>query len=398
MGRGTVVALVLTCILVSVVTAPRAGRAGLGDALKKKASEAAKKGGEAADKATKTETPAEPAKSTPADEPEKASGGASGAGTGPGQVSAVSTKFDFVPGDSVMFFDDFTQDELGEFPQKWRLVGGTFEVAEMNGERWARCVSPDGHIRMKIPAGLPEFWTLEFDLYEEAMPTNFTLNLNGVTQAGDVVWEVMFPYGGVSLAFRSGDIFAQTPLEGGTANGRHHVMISGRGTALKAYMDRQRLANAPDVTARGTAADFDLRLFSPNKPMITQVRLAKGPRPAKDLLSEGKLVTHGILFETGSDVVLPESAPVLRQVAAWMEANAAAKLRITGHTDNVGAAASNLDLSKRRAASVAKVLSTQFAVGADRFTTDGKGDTQPVSSNAKPEGRAMNRRVEFAKL
>jgi flagellar motor protein MotB len=44
------------------------------------------------------------------------------------------------------------------------------------------------------------------------------------------------------------------------------------------------------------------------------------------------------------------------------------------------------------------VLSSQFGIAADRFQSDGKGDTQPVSSNAKPEGRAMNRRVEFAKL
>jgi outer membrane protein OmpA-like peptidoglycan-associated protein len=116
------------------------------------------------------------------------------------------------------------------------------------------------------------------------------------------------------------------------------------------------------------------------------------------MLATGKLVTYGIRFATGSDVVLPESAPVLRQVAAWLEKNPAAKLTITGHTDNVGTAASNLDLSKRRAASVAKVLTDQFAIGADRLTPQGKGDTQAVADNAKPEGRAMNRRVEFAKL
>ena len=54
-------------------------------------------------------------------------------------------------------------------------------------------------------------------------------------------------------------------------------------------------------------------------------------------------------------------------------------------------------MSKRRAAAVAKVLAEQFGVAADRFTTDGKGDAQGIASNAKPEGRAMNRRVEFAK-
>jgi hypothetical protein len=50
--------------------------------------------------------------------------------------------FDLVPAPSS---DDFTQDELGEFPARWRLSVGTFEVAEMSGERWLRCTSDDGH-------------------------------------------------------------------------------------------------------------------------------------------------------------------------------------------------------------------------------------------------------------
>src|SRR5207247_10957047 len=69
------------------------------------------------------------------------------------KVSSVSTRFDYVPGDSVMFVDDFKLDELGEFPARWRLVEGTFEVAEMDGERWLRCVSADGRGRMKLPTG-----------------------------------------------------------------------------------------------------------------------------------------------------------------------------------------------------------------------------------------------------
>ena len=132
--------------------------------------------------------------------------------------------------------------------------------------------------------------------------------------------------------------------------------------------------------------------------MITNVRFAEGCRPPKDMLAEGKLVTYGIFFKTGSDVVQPESAPVLRQIASYMEANSAVRLLIVGHTDNVGSAESNLDLSKRRAASVAAVLTSEFKIAADRFRTDGKGDTKPVSSNTKPEGRAMNRRVEFSKV
>jgi outer membrane protein OmpA-like peptidoglycan-associated protein len=118
----------------------------------------------------------------------------------------------------------------------------------------------------------------------------------------------------------------------------------------------------------------------------------------KDPFAAGTLVTYGIYFDSGSDVVKPESAPVLRQIAAYLAANPTVNLKIVGHTDNQGAPGSNLDLSKRRSASVARVLAEQFKLGADRFKTDGLGDTKPISRNDTAEGRAANRRVEFSKL
>ncbi len=385
-------------ILAALVAAP-AGHAGLGDALKKKVGDkATKKAEEAVDKAVD-----KPASTTPATG-EATSGGAgagksaSGAGGSGEKVSAVSSKFDFVPGDSVIFLDDFKQDEPGEFPARWRLTEGTFEVAEMDGERWLRCVSADGWVQLKLPVmtALPEFWTLEFDLWS-VEPNSSAFTVRGLNKDGEWIWEASFPQG-QDLAFRTGSIRSATTFEG-DVEGRHHMMFMGRGTAVKVYVDRQRLASIPEVSAaHGATVRFDIRFWASSKPMITNVRFAEGSRPAKDMLAEGKLVTHGIHFASGSDVVLPESAPVLRQVSTYMEANPAVKLRITGHTDNVGSAASNLDLSKRRAASVAGVLAEQFGIAADRFTADGKGDTRAVASNAKPEGRAMNRRVEFEKL
>lgn len=375
------------------------GHAGFADALKKKMAEkAAKKAGDAVDKAT--EKPAPPAAPDAGEGSERPAGGAAAPAGAGDKVSTVSTKFDFVPGDSVLFVDDFRQDDLGEFPARWALSIGTFETAEMDGERWLRCMSPDGTIRPKLPAmpKLPEFWTLEFDFFG-AEPLASALTVRGVAANDQITWEATWP-NGTSLSFRSGEIYSTAPLEGATtAAGRHHVMLMARGTALKVYLDRQRLANVPDITARaGLPKLLEFRLWANNQPMITNVRFAAGCRPAKDMLDSGRLVTYGIRFPTGSDVVLPESAPVLRQVASYMEARPDVKLRITGHTDNVGAAAGNLDLSKRRAASVAKVLSSDFGIAAERFATDGRGDTQAVASNAKPEGRAMNRRVEFAKL
>jgi outer membrane protein OmpA-like peptidoglycan-associated protein len=396
-------ALAAVTFLALALTAPVPGaHAGLADALKKKiADKVTKKAEGAVDKADPSAKPAEAPEaeaSEPASEPaaEKAAGEAGGK---PGQVSAVSTKFDFVPGDSLLFFDDFTLDELGEFPARWKLVTGTFEVAERDGERWLRCVSNDGRVRLKLPAmeRLPEYWTLEFD-FEGSEPLSSALTVIGVGKGGQSAWEVVYPQG-PALWIRSGEVYSSTPLENNASvGGRRHVMLMARGTALKVYLDRQRMANVPDVTVPAGAPEaIEIRLWASTQPMIANVRFAAGCRPAKDLLAEGKFVTYGIHFASGSDAVLPESAPTLRQITSYLEAHPAVKLQITGHTDGVGSAASNLDLSKRRAASVATVLAGQFGVAADRLATDGKGDTQAVASNEAPEGRAKNRRVEFAK-
>lgn len=405
--------LLTTVILLGVCLGAHVAEAGPFDGIKKKAGDKASKeaertieeaGSGSPEKEFQPEAGVQKAGGTPAGEAsapagaESAANGGSGSGSGGKSVASVSTKFDFIPGDSVLFADDFTQDELGEFPARWRLAAGTFEVAEMNGERWLRCTSDDGHILMKVPKGLPEYWTLEFDAF--GFGPNALITVAALDAKGGTVWQTTFPSGERNLAFRCGEIFSSTTLSG-TVSGRHHVMYLARVAALKAYMDGDRLANVPDATGPGIPHEIDFRLWAPGdqtKLMITNVRFAAGPRPAKDMLAEGKLVTYGIHFDTGSDVVRPESAPVLRPIAAYLESKPDVKLRITGHTDNVGSAASNLDLSKRRAAAVAAVLSKEFGLAADRFQTEGKGDTEPVSPNAKPEGRAMNRRVEFTRV
>lgn len=382
--------LVVAILVLAASSSVPPADAGLGDALKKKIG----------DKVTgKSEAAVDKASGNAAKPAEAADGAAASKPAGAGdKVSTVSTRFDYVPGDSVLLLDDFTQDELGEFPARWTLVQGTFETAEFQGERWLRGMSPDGRIRPKLPitGALPEFWTLEFDFFGSE-PMGSALTVRALDEGDRPVWEAEFPHDR-NLAFRSGEIFSSTPLEDSPIDGRHHVMFMARGRAIKAYIDRQRLASVPEVLATaGPVREIEIRLAATTKPMITNVRFAEGGRPAKDLLAGGRLVTHGIHFATGSDVVLPESAPILRQVASYMEANPAVKLTVTGHTDNVGAPASNLDLSKRRAASVARVLSGELGVAAGRFATDGMGDTQAVASNSKPEGRAMNRRVEFAR-
>jgi len=116
------------------------------------------------------------------------------------------------------------------------------------------------------------------------------------------------------------------------------------------------------------------------------------------LLTEGKLVTHGILFDVNSDKIKPESYGTLKEISNVLKENPDVRVKIVGHTDSDGSDAANLDLSKKRAASVKNSLSKNFGIDASRMETDGKGESEPIADNKTPEGKANNRRVEFIKL
>lgn len=115
------------------------------------------------------------------------------------------------------------------------------------------------------------------------------------------------------------------------------------------------------------------------------------------IAKSGKLDVYGITFATGQATITPASDAVLNDVAAVLTANADWKLRIEGHTDNVGDKAANLKLSNARAAAVAAWL-TSKGIAATRLTTAGLGDTQPVAENTSEDGRARNRRVVLVKM
>jgi uncharacterized repeat protein (TIGR01451 family) len=106
-------------------------------------------------------------------------------------------------------------------------------------------------------------------------------------------------------------------------------------------------------------------------------------------------ISEQVFFATDRDVILERSFTVLTAVADVLGSHPEiTKVLIEGHTDSQGSPAHNLDLSRRRAASVARWLSAH-GVDAARLTTRGFGHTQPVASNATAVGRAQNRRVVF---
>lgn len=125
---------------------------------------------------------------------------------------------------------------------------------------------------------------------------------------------------------------------------------------------------------------------------------ATAERIEKALEQECRAVIYGIYFDFNSDRLKEESGPVLTQIADVMAKNPAWRLTVEGHTDNIGTNAFNQDLSQRRAAAVRKALGDRSKIPATRLEPAGFGESRPKATNDTLEGRALNRRVELARI
>ena len=119
----------------------------------------------------------------------------------------------------------------------------------------------------------------------------------------------------------------------------------------------------------------------------------KRPEPITVLTANEAVAINNLLFETGSDVIMPSSLPELKRIATFI-ATYGYKVRLAGHTDNVGQPEANKTLSQARAEAVKRKL-VEYGCAAESIKAFGYGDLKPVASNETEEGRAQNRRVEI---
>lgn len=171
-------------------------------------------------------------------------------------------------------------------------------------------------------------------------------------------------------------------------------------TRLRVYQDQVKIFDLPKVFETGFKCNMmRFELWNSGNPMITSFRVAAGlPDMRNKLITDGKLVSYGIYFDVSKDVVKPESYGTLKGIADVLNENPTVRVKIVGHTDSDGSDAANLDLSKRRGASVKAELIKNFGIDPSRLESDGLGETKPVAPNDTPSNKAMNRRVEFIKL
>lgn len=385
-----------------------------------KVEDAAKPGGSTA----KTSTPA-PATEQPA-ATEKAV-------TGSEPALKSYSRFDFVPGDSIVYAENFEQDVIGELPKGWNTTGNG-EIVTLNNfpGKWMRLYQNTNYLTSNEKE-FGENYTVEFDVI-------MVLKFNGH----------FYPYFSVAICASNGESTTSNDfLKGYKANGavemiiypaesnytkirttsyldgkvyykgddktfgyiekRYgkpvHVAIQVQKERMRIWIDQEKLADFPKAIGMGyimNQLQFQVHPSSYKEDQygmyIGNLKVAKGiPDTRHKLIEEGKFSTTGILFDVNSDVIKPESFGVLKGIATVLKENGDVKVKIIGHTDSDGNDAANLTLSQKRAAAVIKVLSEEFGIDASRMQSDGKGETQPVGDNKTKEGKAANRRVEFIK-
>jgi outer membrane protein OmpA-like peptidoglycan-associated protein len=409
-------ALVLTLLLLG---APQPASAQFGkrlkDAVKRTAEDTAidkatTKEAEAIDAATgdapagaPQETGAAPAAGGEAAAPE---GGAAAAAPGAGAAAPkLWLNYDFVPGDRVLYYNDYSEDQVGNFPERLEFQSGNMEIAELGGQRYIRA-SATGVFSIPLPEVLPDKFTIEIDAIHRKSPDGAAFHLNGGPKRDISHESTVIQWGtdGVGVVGGKGGV---SPMTNDDANRTRYggkpaqIKILGDGKYIKVFMDERRLANIPNTNfARANSLTFTVEGMSQENPVyIGKIRVAASRKSIyDDLAAKGRISTQGILFATGSDQVRPESGATLKEIAEMMKGHPDLRIRIEGHTDNVGKKDANLALSERRAAAVKALLEKDFQIDAARMESQGFGDTQPAAKNDTPEGRQNNRRVELVKL
>ena len=326
------------------------------------------------------------------------------------QTSLKWNKYDFVPGDSIIFEDNQENEQNGEFPSKWDLSeGGSVENAVFGEDNVLYFKDDDTWIVpfIKNPDKdyLPDIFTIEFDawfekeeycvyyleLYDtknqpeiEFRRIEFMPNMVKIYQIGEGL------YPGAEEEYNYDESFWR------------HIAISFNKRAMKIYFDEARVMNIPNVTANLSgitisAGGFNSAGIQGINRLIKNIRIAEGGVKLYDkLMQDGKIVTSGIRFDVNKATIKPESMGVINSVCQLLKDHPEIKLSVEGHTDSDGDEAMNQSLSENRAQAVADQL-ISLGIDASRLTSKGWGENKPVAVNNTAEGKAANRRVEFVK-
>ncbi len=349
--------------------------------------------------------------------------------------TGYNSKFDFVPGEKLIVWDDFSQDAVGDFPGLW-FTNGSGEVVTIDGKEGKWLMMNDrAQFFIDELFQLPDNFTIQFDLLC-TVPFNWSsgiinfeisdiINLDryrkgdngGESSDNNINYTfrlALHPgldnpggynsdsYGSYQMGNQRASIELKEMFMPTAKKNLLHVSIWRQKQRLRVYINENKILDLPKILPADMKPNIFLGrtegLDGEDHYFISNIRIAVGnPDTRNKLLTEGKLVTNGIHFAVNSDKIKSESYGVLKEISGVLKESSAVKVMIVGHTDSDGDEASNLELSKKRAAAVKKVLASDFGIEADRMEIDGKGESMPEVANSDAISKAKNRRVEFIK-
>ncbi len=308
--------------------------------------------------------------------------------------------YDFVPGHRVLFYDDYGSEYIGDFPRRLQFRRGTMELVEWDGGRALRGKTK-GAFNVGLPETLPEQFTIEFDFYAADNANDIQVRVvDAEGERAGTQYVSVDPYEGVGIVSYARGGIESRQRQDRLKDEMLPIRIAVDGSYVKVYVAEERVANVPNADlGRTDRLQFVLRDVR-DQIYIGPIRVAEGGRTRiyKELRADGRLATRGVLFNIGSDHLRPESTPTLEEIGRMMEAHSDLRLRIEGHTDNVGPADVNQRLSEERARAVVDYLVGTKGIAADRLEAVGHGAARPAADNETPEGRQTNRRVELVVL
>ncbi|WP_138433048.1 OmpA family protein [Winogradskyella algicola] len=336
----------------------------------------------------------------------------------------VYSKYDFVPGDKLLFFDDFSNDFIGDLPSKWN-TNGSGNIVKFNKVEGNWFELKAGYRLYAIPdlSQLPEDYTIEFDLLTSGVSnkTSSGARLHVILSDANTFSNGETHYASVSLPLGQYAPFnidtynyfngkAGMINSGLTADIRDevknqpHIAISVTKKRYRLWVNEVKYVDIPRFIEELNVLNYlKFHVYGlkdgEERVFIKNIKVTEGGVDLRrKLMSEGKISTNGILFDSGSANIQPQSLGIVRQISQVLMQDDSIKLNIVGHTDSDGSDDSNLKLSKDRAEAVKNALVNIYNISADRLTTDGKGETEPVADNGTADGKAQNRRVEFVKI
>jgi OmpA-OmpF porin, OOP family len=333
------------------------------------------------------------------------------------QLEAYS-KYDFVPGEKVLFYEDFSQDAVGDFPALWTTdVSGEINSLNIAPGNWFNLKSTEGTYWFLNDIEFPKNFILEMDIVPKKTGGRFAADVvlfgetthSEMDKGGDPgicgihikisksAWETTGYKKGVTEKLSGSSTLNLVEPEK-----LNHVIVWVQNRRVRIYHSGGKVLDMPTNIYEGSKfSRLCLKLYRGAScgSYVTNIKITTAaPDMRNKLLTEGKLITYGIYFDVNKDVVKPESYGTLKGIADILKENPDLKVKVVGHTDGDGAEQANLDLSKRRGASVKNELVKNFGIDASRLESDGMGETQPVAPNDTPVNKALNRRVELIKI